>query len=201
VRGATPNGAGHVPAGEPEPPQLVVWHELLDQRKELSLLKPDVCVKQVPRRIKHRSFDDARPLRPVARLLEPHRRARSCRSLAETRHLLVVRKVPRFRGVAVGTRCGRVSLRRAFAVVSARHGKEAREKPVDAVLETAALSTELLGPARRLAFGPESLTAAAGAIETAMIGGMTVTMGRRRSAGPTTLRCTPTGRASHARAP
>jgi hypothetical protein len=35
-----PNGAGHVPAGEPEPPQLVVWHEFLDQRKELTLLKP-----------------------------------------------------------------------------------------------------------------------------------------------------------------
>jgi hypothetical protein len=41
-----PSGAGHVPAGEPEPLQLVVWHEFLDQRKELSLLKPDVCVKQ-----------------------------------------------------------------------------------------------------------------------------------------------------------
>ena len=54
-----PNGAGHVPAGEPEPPQLVVWHELLDQRKELSLLKPDVCVKQVPRRIQRLSFDGA----------------------------------------------------------------------------------------------------------------------------------------------
>jgi hypothetical protein len=36
-----PNGAGHVPAGEPEPLELVVWHEFLDQRKELSLLKPD----------------------------------------------------------------------------------------------------------------------------------------------------------------
>src|SRR6266516_261079 len=33
-----PNGVGRVLAGEPEPPQLVVWHELLDQRKELSLL-------------------------------------------------------------------------------------------------------------------------------------------------------------------
>jgi hypothetical protein len=54
-----PNGAGHVPAGEPEPPQLVVWHELLDQRKELSLLKPDVCVKQLPRRIQRLSIDDA----------------------------------------------------------------------------------------------------------------------------------------------
>jgi hypothetical protein len=26
-----------------------VWHEFLDQRKELTLLKPDVCVKQSPR--------------------------------------------------------------------------------------------------------------------------------------------------------
>src|SRR6266542_3349240 len=49
--GRVPNGAGHVPAGEPEPPELVVWYELLDQRKELSLLKPDVCVKQFPRRL------------------------------------------------------------------------------------------------------------------------------------------------------
>jgi hypothetical protein len=57
--GRAPNGAGHVPAGEPEPPELVVWHELLDQRKELSLLKPDVCVKQVPRRTQRLSFDDA----------------------------------------------------------------------------------------------------------------------------------------------
>ena len=54
-----PNGAGHVPAGEPEPPELVVWHELLDQRKELSLLKPDVCVKQFPRRIQRLSIDAA----------------------------------------------------------------------------------------------------------------------------------------------
>src|SRR6266851_5353662 len=46
--GGAPNGAGHVPAGEPEPPELVVWHELLDQRKELSLLKPDVCVTSSP---------------------------------------------------------------------------------------------------------------------------------------------------------
>jgi len=53
------NGAGHVPAGEPEPPELVVWHELLDQRKELSLLKPDVCVKQFPRRIQRLSIDAA----------------------------------------------------------------------------------------------------------------------------------------------
>jgi hypothetical protein len=53
------NGAGHVPAGEPEPPQLVVWHEFLDQRKELTLLKPDVCVKQSPRRIQRLSIDAA----------------------------------------------------------------------------------------------------------------------------------------------
>src|SRR6266542_3279888 len=43
--GRVSNGAGHVPAGEPEPPEFVVWHEFLDQRKELSLLKPDVCVR------------------------------------------------------------------------------------------------------------------------------------------------------------
>ena len=54
-----PNGAGHVPVGEPEPPELVVWHEFLDQRKELSLLKPDVCAKQSPRRMQRLSFDDA----------------------------------------------------------------------------------------------------------------------------------------------
>jgi hypothetical protein len=54
-----PNGAGRVPAGEPEPPELVVWHKFLDQRKELSLLKPDVCVKQSPRRIQRLSIDDA----------------------------------------------------------------------------------------------------------------------------------------------
>jgi len=41
VRGGCRTGAGHVPAGEPEPLELVVWHEFLDQRKELSLLKPD----------------------------------------------------------------------------------------------------------------------------------------------------------------
>jgi hypothetical protein len=57
--GRAPNGAGRVPAREPEPPQLVVWHEFLDQRKELSLLKPDVCVKQLPRRIQRLSIDDA----------------------------------------------------------------------------------------------------------------------------------------------
>src|SRR5438128_1569851 len=57
--GRAPNGAGHVPAGEPEPPELVVWHELLDQREELSLLKPDVCVKQFPRRMQRLSIDDA----------------------------------------------------------------------------------------------------------------------------------------------
>src|SRR5207249_11193077 len=54
-----PNGAGHVPAGEPEPPQLVAWDEFLDQRKELSLLKPDVCIKQSPRRMQRLSFDAA----------------------------------------------------------------------------------------------------------------------------------------------
>ncbi len=48
--GQAPNGAGRVPVGEPEPPKLVVWHEFLDQRKEPSLLKPDVCVKQLSRR-------------------------------------------------------------------------------------------------------------------------------------------------------
>src|SRR5712691_6794480 len=57
--GRAPNGAGHVPAGEPEPAELVVWHELLDQRKELSLLKPDVCVKQFRRRSQRLSIDDA----------------------------------------------------------------------------------------------------------------------------------------------
>jgi hypothetical protein len=57
--GRAPNGAGHVPAGEPEAPELVVWHEFLDQRKELSLLKPDVCVKQFPRRIQRLSISDA----------------------------------------------------------------------------------------------------------------------------------------------
>jgi hypothetical protein len=59
VRGRAPNGAGRVPVGEPEPPELVVWHEFLDQRKELSLLKPDVGVKQLSRRIQRLSIDDA----------------------------------------------------------------------------------------------------------------------------------------------
>jgi hypothetical protein len=54
-----PNGAGHVPADEPEPAELVVWHEFLDQRKELSLLQPDVCVNQLPRRIQRLSIDAA----------------------------------------------------------------------------------------------------------------------------------------------
>jgi hypothetical protein len=54
-----PSGAGHVPAGEPEPAELVVWHEFLDQRKELTLLKPDVCVKQYPRCMQRLSIDDA----------------------------------------------------------------------------------------------------------------------------------------------
>jgi len=57
--GRAPNGAGHIPAGEPEPPEHVVWHEFLDQRKELSLLKPDVCVKQFSRRSQRLSIDAA----------------------------------------------------------------------------------------------------------------------------------------------
>src|SRR6266705_1939210 len=57
--GGASNGAGHVPACEPEPPELVVWHEFLDQRKELPLLKPDVCVKQFSRRIQRLSIDAA----------------------------------------------------------------------------------------------------------------------------------------------
>jgi hypothetical protein len=66
-----PNGAGHVPAGELEPPELVVWHEFLDQRKELSLLKPDVCVKQFPRRLQRLSIDDARRHSDVEFASEP----------------------------------------------------------------------------------------------------------------------------------
>jgi len=50
---------GHVPTGEPELPELVVWHEFLDQRKELSLLKPDMCVEQFSRRIQRLSIDAA----------------------------------------------------------------------------------------------------------------------------------------------
>jgi hypothetical protein len=57
--GRAPNGAGHVPAGEPEAPELVVWHDSLDQRKELSLLNPDVCVKQFSRRLQRLSIGDA----------------------------------------------------------------------------------------------------------------------------------------------
>jgi hypothetical protein len=57
--GRAPNGAGRVPVGETEPPELAVWHEFLDQRKELSLLKPDVCIKQLSRRIQRLSIDDA----------------------------------------------------------------------------------------------------------------------------------------------
>src|SRR5215207_4254483 len=57
--GRAPNGAGRVRAGEPELPELVVWHEFLDQRKELSLLKPDVCVQQLSRGIQRLSVDDA----------------------------------------------------------------------------------------------------------------------------------------------
>ena len=54
-----PSGAGRVPAGESEPAELGVWHELLDQRKELPLLKPDVCLKQSPRRIQRLTIDAA----------------------------------------------------------------------------------------------------------------------------------------------
>ena len=57
--GRAPNGAGRVPVGEPEPPELVVWHEFLDQRKELSLLKPDVCIEQRSRRSQRLSIDAA----------------------------------------------------------------------------------------------------------------------------------------------
>jgi hypothetical protein len=57
--GRAPNSAGHVPAGEPEPPELVVWHDLLDQREELSLLKPDVGVKQFSRRSQRLSIGAA----------------------------------------------------------------------------------------------------------------------------------------------
>jgi hypothetical protein len=57
--GRAPNGAGGVPVGEPEPPELIVWHEFLDQRKELSLLKPDVCIKQRSRRIQRLSINAA----------------------------------------------------------------------------------------------------------------------------------------------
>jgi hypothetical protein len=58
-KGRAPKSAGRVPAGEPEPPELVVWHEFLDQRKELSLLKPDVGVKQFSRRSQRLSIGDA----------------------------------------------------------------------------------------------------------------------------------------------
>jgi hypothetical protein len=54
-----PNGAGRVPAGEPEAAELIVWHEFLDQRKELALLKPDVCLKQFSRRSQRLSIGDA----------------------------------------------------------------------------------------------------------------------------------------------
>jgi hypothetical protein len=57
--GPAPNGAGRVPVGEPEPAELVVGHEFLDQRKELALLKPDVRVKQLPRRSQRLSIDAA----------------------------------------------------------------------------------------------------------------------------------------------
>jgi hypothetical protein len=48
-----------VPVGEREPPELVVWDEFLDQRKELSLLEPDVCVEQRSRRSQRLLIDDA----------------------------------------------------------------------------------------------------------------------------------------------
>ena len=57
--GRAPNGAGRVPVGEPQPPELVVWDEFLDQRKQLSLLEPDVCVKQLSRRSQRLSIGDA----------------------------------------------------------------------------------------------------------------------------------------------
>jgi hypothetical protein len=57
--GRPPNDARRVPVGEPEPPELIVWHEFLDQRKELSLLEPDVCIKQLSRRIQRFSIDGA----------------------------------------------------------------------------------------------------------------------------------------------
>jgi hypothetical protein len=57
--GRVPSGAGQVPVGEPEPPEFVVWDEFLDQRKELSFLKPDVCLKQFSRRSQRLSIDDA----------------------------------------------------------------------------------------------------------------------------------------------
>jgi hypothetical protein len=57
--GRAPNGAGRGPVGEPESPELVIWHEFLDQRKELSLLKPDVRVKQLSRRLQRLSIDTA----------------------------------------------------------------------------------------------------------------------------------------------
>jgi len=69
--GRTSNGAGRVPVGEPEPPELIVWHEFLDQRKEQTLLKPDVCVKQRSRRIQRLSIDDAGRHRDVECASEP----------------------------------------------------------------------------------------------------------------------------------
>jgi hypothetical protein len=59
MRGGRRHCAGRVPLGELKPPELVIWHEFLDQRKELSLLKPDVCVKQLSCRTKRLSIDDA----------------------------------------------------------------------------------------------------------------------------------------------
>jgi hypothetical protein len=57
--GREPNGAGRVPVGEREHPDIAVWHEFLDQREELSLLTSDVCVKQLSRRMQGLSIDAA----------------------------------------------------------------------------------------------------------------------------------------------
>ena len=57
--GRAPNGAGRVPVGERELPELVVWHEFLDQREKLSLLEPDVRVEQLARRLQRLSIDAA----------------------------------------------------------------------------------------------------------------------------------------------
>jgi hypothetical protein len=46
-------------SARPQPPKLAVGHEFLDQRKELSLLKPDVCVEQLSRCIQRLSIDAA----------------------------------------------------------------------------------------------------------------------------------------------
>jgi hypothetical protein len=53
------NRAGRFSVGEDQPSEFAVWHEFLDQRKELSLLEPDMCVKQLSRHIQRLSIDDA----------------------------------------------------------------------------------------------------------------------------------------------